>query len=174
MILEIDRMLADWFNDPVNGVNALLPSTRRDNTDTQPANVALITDETRHGDAARGELPETKPVIVVSLDQIIDLDGQVCTITADGKCKVRIRIGLDNADSEEAVRDLSYYMRTATRSFRRFMALDANTAARTRNAIYLETCDGIQQAIVWTKDQAGSATATGYIIPTITLRDQAP
>lgn len=174
MILEVDTMLSDWFKDATNGANALLPSTLRTNGHPQPANFALITDETQDGDVARGDLPGTLPCIAVSLDRVDNLDGQVEVITADGKAHVRIRVGLENPISADAVRDLSYYLRTVTRSFRRFMATDSGDPARLRNGIYLETCDELKEAIVWAKDQNGTATVTGYVLATIQLRDNAP
>lgn len=174
MILEPDRMTAEWFRGATNGINALLSSTPRDAGDPQPANVATITDETSNGEAARGELPTTMPCVAVSVDVIEDLDGQVQQVTADGRVKLRIRIGVENANSAEAVRDLSYYVRTVQRSFRRFMASDASDAARTRNGIYLETCLDMKAAIVWTKDQPGGPIVAGYVFPTLQLRDLVP
>lgn len=174
MILETARMVSEWLADPLGGVNALLASTPRDPGDAEPADLATVTDETNDSDVARGDLPANLPAVAVSIDSIQDLDGQVMTITADGHVKVRIRVAVENPTTADAVRDLSYYLRTVQRSFRRFMALDANDPARTRNGIYLESCLSMQLAIVWTKDQVGGSTVAGYLFPILQLRDLAP
>lgn len=173
MILESNRMVSDWFAGTTYGFNALLASTPLDSGDSRPASLATITNETEDGNTARGELPALKPALTVAVDQITDLDGQVMTVTRDGRLKLRIRIGVDNADSAAAMRDLSYYLRTALRSWKVFTS-DAHNADRTRNNIYLETCHEITTAIAWTPDKAGNSTLSGYLFPIVQLRDLAP
>jgi hypothetical protein len=177
MLLETDRLTADWLNNvtvPGDGVNALLASTPVDSGDSVPANLATITDETRDENVARGQLPDVLPALAVSIDAIEDLDGQVVQVTRDGKVKVRIRVGVSNAVTSDAVRDVSYYLRTAMRSLRKMFDQSSNALNRTRNGIYLETCDSMAEAIVWTKDQADTSIVTGYILATLQLRDLAP
>jgi len=174
MILEANRIHADWLADPTDGVNALLATTPRDAGDAQAADLETITDETRDGDVARGELPSTLPGIAVSTDVVDDVEGQVMVVTRDGRVKLRIRVGLDNADTAEGMRDLSYYLRTVVRSLNRLYDADANDAARTRNEIYLETCHDLTFAIARTKDPAGVVTVAGYVFTTVQMRDLNP
>lgn len=174
MILELDRIVADWLADATHGVNALLASTPLDTGDSTPASIALVTDETRNGDAARGLLPASRPCIVVSCDVIDHLEGQVMVVDRDGQVKLRVRIGLDNATTEGAVRDLSYYLRTVIRSLNRLFDADANDAVRTRNDIYLETCLEMKSAIAWSATQGETPTVTGYVFPTVQIRDTKP
>jgi hypothetical protein len=174
MILEINRMVADWFSDATNGVNAVHASTPIDTGDTRPANFATVTDETRDANVARGELPASLPAVSVAVDVIKNLDGQVCTVTADGRVKLRIRVGVENSASANGIRDLSYYMRSVRRSFRRFMATDASSASRTRNSVYLESCLEMDEAIAPVKDQAGNTIISGYLFPVIQVRELAP
>lgn len=174
MILEANRMVADWFADTnaTAGVNALLPTTPLDAGDSAPANIATFADETRDGNVARMYLPNTLPAVAVSVDHIQDLDGMVVTVTRDGKIKLRVRVGLSNATSADAVRDLSYYLRTVMRSLRKLF--EATPALRVRNNIYLESCLDLAEQITWTKDQTDTAIVTGYVLATVQLRDLAP
>lgn len=173
MILEANRMLSDWFQVATYGVNALLASTPRDAGDGQPTNLATITDETRDGNVARGELPATLPALAISVDHIKDLDGMVVVITRDGKLHVRLRVGVDNAVTEDAIRDLSYYLRTVIRSFRSFFEHADPATQRTRNGVYLETCLDMAEQIAVTKDPAGNTIISAYVLATIQLRDLA-
>lgn len=174
MILEADRIVATWLADVTHGINALLASTPLDGSDVRPTNLLTVSDETNNEDAARSQLPAATglPVCFVETDSITDLDGQVVTVTRDGKLKLRIRIALSNPNTAAGRRDMSYYMRTAMRSLRKLF--DADPSLRTRNSIYLETCDSMAEAIVGPTDQTESAIVNGYIIPTIQLRDLAP
>lgn len=172
MILEADRMVADWFGDAVQGVNALLPTTPLDTGDVAPAVIATIADETRDGNVARGLPPETLPAVCVSVDKIHELDGEVVQVTRDGKIKLHVRVCISDNVTADGVRDLSYYLRTVMRSLRRLF--DAPNVARTRNNIYLETCLDMALQIATVHEQAGAAPLSGYIIATLQLRDLTP
>ncbi len=174
MILESARMVADWLSDGTHGVNVLLASTPVDAGDSVPANLQSIADETRDGNVARGQLPELMPGIAVTIDVIKNLDGQVTQVTRDGQVKVRIRVGVVNADTENGVRDVSYYLRTAMRSLRKMFDQSVTAPMRTRNNIYLESCLEMLEQIVWTKDQPDTTFVTGYILATLQLRDLTP
>jgi hypothetical protein len=174
MILEANRFVSDWLADATDGVNALLPTTPLDGSDVAPADIETITDETQDNDVAREELPGTLPAIAVSVDGIPFLEGQVQVVSRDGKVKLRVRIGVENADTAEGKRDLSYYLRTAVRSLNRLFDSDANDARRTRNEIYLETCEEMTSAIAKTKDPSGNITVCGYILLTVQMRDLNP
>lgn len=174
MILEANRIVADWLDDATDGVNALLATTPIDAGDSTPADIASIADETTDNDVARDELPGTLPAIAVSVDGIPLLEGQVQVVSRDGKVKLRIRVGVENADSAEGKRDLSYYLRTVVRSLNRLFDADANDAARTRNEIYLETCEEMTSAIAKTKEPSGNVTVCGYVLLTMQMRDLNP
>lgn len=171
MILEGVRMVADWLSDGTNGVNALLSTTPRDGGDAQPANVA-IADETRDGNVARGQAPATLPAVVVSVDRVQELDGQVAQITRDGKLMLRIRYIIDNNTSGDAIRDASYVLRTVLRSLRKFFDVSAGDGHRYRNNIYLESCLDLAVAPMWAPIESG--VVTGGVLATIQMRDLAP
>ncbi len=170
MMLETNRMLSDRFADATSGFNALLASTPRDAGDASPAALATITDQTRDGNVARGELPATLPALAISVDGIPQLDGQVATVTRDGKIRVRIRVGFRNAVTANGHQVLSYYLRTAQRVLRRFFDLDPSQ--RGRNGIYLETIDEMVVAETWSPTEAD--IVTGTIVATIQGRDTVP
>lgn len=177
MLYNVPRMFADWLADATHGANALLPTVPRDIDTPQPAAFALITVETKDGDTARGELPKMRPCLTVAADVVIDQDGQVQEVTADGKVKVRFRIGIDNAISADAVADLEIRLRAVTWSVRRFTDPRINAehnANRTRNAIYLESCLSLASQVVWAKDQQGTATVSGYVVGDFQARDLTP
>jgi hypothetical protein len=171
MILEADRLIADWLADATYGVNALLASTPRDAGDAQPANVTIY-DETRDSTAARGDVPTSLPAVIVTTDRVDQLDGQVATTTRDGQVTVRVRYVISQAATATAIQDSSYVLRTVLRSLRKFFDLNAAAAGRTRNSIYLESCLSLAGAPMWTPME--DAVVTGGIIATIQLRDLTP
>jgi hypothetical protein len=174
VILEANRIVADWLDDATDGVNALLATTPLDAGDTVPVDIATIADETRDNDVAREELPATLPGIAVSVDAVPLMEGQVMVVSRDAKVKLRVRIGVENADSAEGKRDLSYYLRTTLRSLNRLFDAEANDAARTRNGMYLETCEEMTAAIAKTKEPSGNVVVCGYVLLTIQMRDLNP
>jgi hypothetical protein len=172
MILEIDRIVSTWLNGATYGANAMLATIPLDTGDTAPEDFALITDETQNGDVARDELPAESPSLSVSIDVAENVDGEVQVVTAEGDVKLRLRVGLTNAATAEGRRDLSYRLRAIARSFRELMRADESN--RTRNGVYLEYCSTLTFAIVNAKDQQGSSIVTGYVLPTVHVRDTKP
>ena len=173
MILEINRIVSTWLNGATYGANAMLATVPLDTGDAVPADFALITDETQNGDVARDELPPESPSLSVSVDVAENVDGQVQVVTAEGDVKLRLRVGLDNAATADGRRDLSYYLRAVARSFRELMR-DQHADDRMRNGVCLESCSTLTFAIVNAKDQQGSSIVTGYVLPTVHVRDTKP
>lgn len=171
MIAEAERMTAAWLSDTnaSEGFNAMLALAPLDAPDTRPDNLATFTTEVDDGDVARGVLPTTLPGLAVLVDQIVDMDGSSVSITGDGRMRLRIRIGVENSLSAKAVLDLSYYLRVAKRSLRRFFLADPSS--RTRNQVYLESCESMSGQIAATKDQAGNVTISAYLLLDVQLRD---
>jgi len=173
MILEADRIVADWLAGP-NGVTAQLAVIPLDAGDSAPVAIATVADETRDGMAARNEPAQPYPSVTVSVDALTDLDGVAQVVTADGDMKVRVRIAVDSNVTENAVRDVSYYLRATIKSLR-LLCADAHSASRIRNSVFLETVLAMVEAIDFPKpDQAATTVISGYVILTMRLRDQAP
>lgn len=170
MIVESDRLVADWLADATTGVNACLLALPLDGSDARPVPFASITDETRDGPTARGEFPTARPALAVSIDVIQELDGTVVTVTRDGHLKIRLRVAVDNPDTAAAMTAMGYYLRAALRSLRKLFEVDESL--RVRNQIYLETC--ITLALQTYPPPAESGTVTGAILATLQLRDLAP
>jgi len=172
MILEADRLVADWLADPTNGINAQLALVPLDGSDVKPVDLATITDETRNDTVARGEPAAPYPSLSVSVDSVTDLDGVAQVLTRDGKLKVRMRVAVDTNVTSNAIAAVSYYLRAVLASFR-VLCTDAHNAARLRNGVYLETVLDVVEAIDVPKpDQASVTTVSGYLLATMQLREQ--
>jgi hypothetical protein len=170
-------MLGDWFGNATHGVDAMLDLVPRDVGTPQPADFALVTTESQDGDTARNELPKSRPCLTVAADHVVDEDGQIETVTGDGKIKVRVRVGIDNADTAAAVAELGVRLRAVKWSMRRFTDSrfnPENDPSRTRNDIYVESCLDLASQIIWTQTQTEGATVSGYVIGQYRVRDLTP
>lgn len=171
MIIEALRMITDRLNDGTYGLNALLGSTPIDSGDSTPAAIAStsILDATRDGNVARGRLPATLPGIAVTVREASGLENYPMAADAEGTLTIVIRFGIDKNQTEQGVRDSSYYLRTIVRALKTFHL--AAPAVRTRNEIYLETCESMQLVPLW--QDLDDSIVTGAVIATYHLRDYA-
>lgn len=162
MILEVARSLTDWFNDPTNGVVAILATLPRDGGDALPT-VGTIADQTRNTLVAEQRFPSV-PGIAVNIVQIPVLDGDNNTVTGDGVADVVVRIARSNQDTALAIAETSYILRALLISWRRF-----NSASRIRNSVQIYHCDNLAIAPAWTPIE--DAIVTGGANAHLAFRD---
>lgn len=149
MFLDVVREITDFLNDPSQGVNAQLTSmslqTLYDGSDTQPADIETIVDETRNIQVARREIPEEaagvdKPSISIFIfDAVVfgapgvhNAAPEVAQSQRDATIQLVIRYHIKEIESEEALRDAHYYARATGKCLKAF---SANSTARTRNQV---------------------------------------
>jgi hypothetical protein len=169
MILETLRMVTDWLNDGTNGVNAMLATMPLDAADSAlPTNLVTISDATRDGNVARKRLPATLPGIgVMALEQSHDATN-ISVGDDEGEIRIAIRLGFTNAQSEQAVRDSSYYVRAILKSFRRFTS-NSDPLVRQRNSVYLEGAHDVKSAMLW--EVVDDSIITGAVVVGFHTRD---
>jgi hypothetical protein len=168
VIVECCRVVCDWLNDPVNGVNALLPATPVDAGDSVPANLASIVDATRDFLAARGRLPANLPGIAIVPLPIENLSPHITTTDAEADVHLAIRLGMTKTQADQGFRDSSYYLRTILRSLRRLNA-NFDHSKLTRNGIYLEGAS--EMSAIQLFDPIEDTVITGAILITYHTRE---
>ncbi len=177
MLYNPPRMYADWFADPEHGINAMLLLVPRDVDTPLPDPFALIAVESKDGNVARAQLPATLPACTISADHVVDEDGQIQTVNGDGIVKLRFRIGVKNPTTAEAIAELGIRIRAVKWSARRFTDERFNpqdAGNRTRNGIYLETCNALAEQIAWATGQPESNIVSGYVLGDFKVRDLTP
>lgn len=162
MINEVARALTDWFNDPTNGIVAVLATLPRDGGDALPT-VGTIADQTRDTNVAQKNFPSI-PGIAVNVLQIPVLDGENNTVAGVGTADVLVRIARSNQDASIAVAETSYILRAMMISWRRFFS-----TFRTRNSIQIYHCDNFAIAPDWVLVE--NAIVTGAANANVEFRD---
>jgi hypothetical protein len=172
MILETLRIVTDWMNHPVHGLNAQLPGIARDAGDPQPPLVLTIVDPTRDKRCAKFDTPVNLPAVYVHLDGPVTGQGEIPTVFRDfDSASLGIRYLVRNPDTEEAARDTLYTLRAIVRSLRELLK-DANADSRNRNGVYIQTATRLDYG-PW-QEAVGDATATGVVVFTLNVRDKTP
>lgn len=146
MLLEVPRLLANYFEDATGGIDALAADLPLDGDDAGPPPVGdRIYDETRDARAARGQIPkamvEDGPAVVVAWLGDVGFDpkryrgsGEEFRI-AEG-AQLAVRVALYDADTAAGLRDLYYLVRAVADSALKFFEADA--ATRTMNKVRCE------------------------------------
>ena len=174
MILETLDLLADWLNDPTNGVNAKLAAVPRSGTDTVPPDLALIVAETRDFGAALGQLPDQDadyPCLLVSQSgDGSQFDPHAKQGVRDAEIDVLIRYGAKEAQAAKGSRDALYTFRAVQRSVEAWMeSVEAN---RERNGIYVWFCTSMVVLSVWQQGEGKVVTCAMRL--RFKVRDTAP
>lgn len=167
MINEVCRVVSDWLNDPVQGVNVLLPLTPLDAGDTMPPLLLSILDP-RDGDVARGRLPKNLPGIAVVPIVADGLAPHITIADAEGDVHLAIRVGMTSAQTDEGYTDTSYYLRTIMRSLRRLNG-NFDRTKLVRNGVYLEGASDVHMAQLFTP--VGDSIITGAVLITYHVRE---
>ena len=185
MQLETIRALADWLQYGTNtaagaaggpgSVNALAAIVTRDAGDAAPTAIATFGDETRSPWCARREVPRESTLVFPLLGVIVtdpaDLAGEVETIIRDGTLSPTILYAHQLALTEQGVRDWHYTCRALEQSVRQWM-LNANVSYRTRNAIVVQACMGMQVLPPFATN--GDIPFSGGLTLRLNVRDTAP
>ena len=135
MINETLRLAAAWIQHATYGVNAQLDNVPRDGGDTQPADVAIVADESQHEDSALGRAPATVPAIVITIESATMIDDTVVHEVGDGEVVLNIRLFVADVDAKDAKRDASYYLRALSWCLRKWIVQDPGATTRTRNSV---------------------------------------
>lgn len=158
MFVDPVRMVADWLDDPTNGVNAMLAALDLDGSDPAPANVTLF-DSTTSMEVAFGRLPATRPCVAVSLYNVQSIDPRPVQGDArDYKPSILIRFGDTEDQTEVGLRNRDYTLRAILQSLDRFHR-DENVAARQRNQIQLLAAEDTQMLAAFSPIENGELTA---------------
>lgn len=169
MWLEPVRMVADWLEHPVYGVNAILATVPIEAGDAAPPPVQDVRDETRDDDVAGDRLPTgVSPVLAVTAYTLDAITGQVSQGQRDFRPTILVRFGIREPRKARANTVASYIYRAAVRSLHALHE-NANVAARTRNGIHVYDC--AEMRIIPALQPLEGSTASGGIIVTYNARD---
>ncbi|MFN2327032.1 MAG: hypothetical protein ABR551_14300 [Gemmatimonadales bacterium] len=172
MLLECNRILADWLASVTTGVNVKIPLVPLDGADTAPANVTVV-DETRNDDVALGRLPDTLPCVAVSVQEIEYQDPVQPHVTdqVTARVTVLIRYGQRVIDGSTGLTDASYTLRAVLMSLRE-LHTNEQAAARARGSVHLISCDDLRQVPL--TQEVEDAWVTGALRATYTMYDLIP
>jgi len=172
VLLEVNRILADWLDDATYGVNTKLALVPLDGTDVVPVDVTVF-DETRNDRAAMGRIPDTLPAVVVSVQEVEYSDPQQPHVTneVDARVTVLVRYGQREVVGETGLSDAYYTLRAVMMSLRE-LHTNEQAAARARGSVHLSYCDDIRQVPM--TQETEDAWVTGAIRATYVVRDLAP
>lgn len=176
MILETVRAWADWLQDATYGVNAQLGTIPLDSGDPVPTAIALVADETRNGSAARRQIPDTLPALLVRLHAPAGLVPNIGPNTANREGAIPVLTAYAAADvtSEEGNRQCVYTLRAVEKSLRDFMdtTIAAANTARSRGSVQIERIEDLQH--LTTYEPLQDRDILGALIVTFQVRDLAP
>ena len=178
MILETLRIVRDWLNDGTNGVNAKLPSVPLDGSDTQPANVAAILEETASIPVALKYFDKDQSTPAIWIWQADDADfvGLGAHVVQSFQEAQSLPVAIAYVDRESntgnAVRDGSYVMR-AVRMSLNVRHQNAQSANRLRNSVQV-LAGGIRSRLVKPNVELEGAVVTHGMIIVYQVRDNAP
>jgi hypothetical protein len=178
MILDTIRAWTDWLANPTYGVAAQLAAGGfpYDGTDTAPAVLAAIVDETRNGPTARRRIPDTTPVLMVRLHEVATLDASVGPNVAHRDADVTLATLYAQQDvaTEAGNRDCYYTLRAVERALAKFVdpSITAANTARQRNSVQILNATALQHITIFeaTKD----TDILGGVLVTFKVRDTAP
>lgn len=175
MIIEIERLIADWLGhedvSKTDGVNDYLPGIPRDAGDSQPTVLAAVYDETRDDCVASRNDPPNTPCLYLVQDSPMTLAGEVETQVRDSDDAVlAIRYLTTSYDTAQGIQDTSYTLRAVVKSLRALT--QASSAERTRNSVCLLAIHDI--VFVPITEAVGDSHVTGALVVTLEVRDAAP
>lgn len=146
MRLEAVRMVTAWLKDDTYGVAAKLAALTLDGSDSRPETIAdsSIVDETSNAHAAFRRFDGlTMPALIVSCvgePEHRDPEQMHSTAAVDGSVTVQVRYATRKLASDTAIADASYVIRAVIASLRE-LHKNENVASRTRNSVYLISCE---------------------------------
>ncbi|HEY0528939.1 MAG TPA: hypothetical protein VGD02_08920 [Gemmatimonadaceae bacterium] len=146
---EAIRMVADWFADATNGVNALLLVVPVESGDVPDP--VTVNDATRHPWVSREEIPREKeilssPILAVSLfdeTQCKHNPQLLAQAWADADLVLSVRYIAAYDDAAKGERYASYTMRTV-RSSLTLLGRHENLASRERNQVRIKQVQDVR------------------------------
>ena len=169
MILEANRILADWFSHATYGVNAKLAVMDFDGSDAA-FTLGLVADETRNGIVARDQVPANySRMLLITSDALRGIDGEVLTYIRKAELTLIVRFVTRSSATESATRDGSYCIRAALQSLKDLETTAAGAAARVRNGVSWFAVSSVESALMY--QPLEEAVVAAALKVTVVLRD---
>ena len=172
MILETLRAVTDALNSEIFGVNVQIPNVTRDSGDSEPPTISAAYDETRSNAVAVGTLDNiTYPLLAVTLDDTVTLNGEVTSGYRDATITILIRYM--TRDSETALaRSHGYYTLRATEKALAAYMENTHITDRVRNGVQLISSTGVEHIPML--EMYEDAIITGALRVELFIRDTTP
>lgn len=176
MIVEVPELLAAALRHDTYGVNAQLESVPLREGHERPPDLVAVLEPTEDDTAARNpETPNEWPVVVVSWQNVGDVDGTVTRQNRDaGTYTLALSYVTRRADCAAAVRDAGYTLRAMLRTLRVLETKDPNVEGeRTLRGVVLRAFKPmtVPGPIVVQKSGVG---ITAALLVTCEVRDTEP
>jgi hypothetical protein len=169
VILETVRAVADWFADPVHGVDAALAALPYEAGESAPSQPLSIYDETRREEAALGTALAVDH-IRIQAGAIQSLDGQSATYTHDADIPLEFLIARRKTDADDALRDGYYTVRAVLQVIERlFDGSAASSTATARNGVQLQVILSLSAGR--SESPLGDTHVTMAVLCTLRVRD---
>ena len=172
------RIIADWLGRAslgrTDGLNYHLALVDIDATDTVPADIKWIGDETRDDRVAQGEDPPKTPAVYVTSDGPFVIDGEIVPnqdVRDLNEVRIAVRYLLPSNHGANAVRDAYYSVRAIMKSIAQLM-LNDNVDDRTRNQFVLQEITSTVGGAV--REGIGDFMVTSAVVFTFRARDLDP
>ena len=170
-MLDVLRMVTDWFGVATYGIDGRLTALDYDGSDTKPSGTLTIGDETRNAKAGAGQYPSETFGCLVQLQPVELFTGQSATHTHDYNVPLLVRFIRANSDAAAATRDLLYTVRATLQSIDALFddSIAAAVTARTRNQVQAYALESVSGAL--TREQRDDNKVTAAVSLTSRARD---
>lgn len=171
-MLEATRLLSNWYEDPTNGVNAMLRTIEQRHGETVPA-IASFKNEIDDVEVAQRLAPVNIPALYTLLEDPIQVDPGNPTRTKQiiDELPISTRIILQTSDTEQARRHAQLIGRAMIKSVNRFM-YNENQASRVDNQVCITSV--VNMTFVGLREQVGDFMAVAALLITFRAENLDP
>lgn len=175
------RQICDWLSGELRdidgneqGVNSHLDAMPRDPGEEKPELVKKFLDTTRNDEAARGNIPMDRPLIIVSVYSPLRMDGELmgAELKRDGNVTIAIRCVTGDEDSAADNAYVWDLIRAIIRSLWEFSHDKNQEASWKRNGIAILQCTNLVAGPV--RQDLKPGRVTGAVLATFDIRDVQP
>ncbi len=175
MIVETIDLFAEALESGTYGVNAQLDTLERETGDPSPARIKAVLSSLRSDDVARGEAGPHWPVLVLTVEEPAEAEGEVATVYRDARrFPVTVRYVSREPDTAQGVRDGLYTMRAILRTLAKWSQDDPDGATRKRRGIVVVSTNSVLFGEAREDPAADGAAVTAKLVADLYVRDCIP
>lgn len=175
MQIELLRIVAEGLRDSNYGVNSQIASMSTVGGDDSPPDVSSVKEYTKDEEVADGKLGPEWPVLVVSPDGPMRLEGEVGQTYRDGTTPIAIRYGTAQGNLAAASREALYTLEAVLKFWKDFLD-NNNISDRTLDNVVLRSLGTGEEGIEYGQivEEAQDGMITGAMRVFCHVRDKNP